>query len=164
MLYYVKRREPQRSSTDPNVVVREVVDLMREMATEKGVELATELDEEVGSEELDRTTIYRAILNLVTNAIDACTESETGNRVIVRTRSTPDEIVISVEDNGIGMTEEVRSRLFTRFFSTKAGKGTGLGLPVVKKILEEHGGSVDFVSQPGRGTTFRLHLPKRGQV
>jgi signal transduction histidine kinase/HAMP domain-containing protein len=160
MLYYVKQREPERTPTDANVVVREIVDLHREMASEKGVELRVALDETVGCELLDRTTIYRAVLNLVTNAIDACIESETGDLVVVRTRSDPDEVVLIVEDNGIGMTDEIRSRLFTRFFSTKAGKGTGLGLPVVKKIVEEHGGTVEVDSEPGRGSTFRIRLPR----
>ena len=108
----------------------------------------------------DRDTIYRAILNLVTNAIDACTESESGDSVVVRTRSETDRIVLTVEDNGIGMSEEIRSRLFRRFFSTKAGKGTGLGLPVVRKIVEEHGGNVEVESEPGHGSAFHLYLPR----
>jgi signal transduction histidine kinase/HAMP domain-containing protein len=160
MLYYVKERKPERTPTNPNVVVGEVIDLLREMASEKEVQLRGELDEQVGSELLDRTTIYRAILNLVTNAIDACTESETGDLVVVRTRSEPDKIVLTVADNGIGMTDDVRSRLFTRFFTTKAGKGTGLGLAVVKKIVEEHGGTVEVESEPGRGSSFHIHLPR----
>lgn len=160
MLYYVKERKPQRAPADPNAIVGEVIDLLSEMAAEKGVRLRAELDERVGKEPLDRATIYRAILNLVTNAIDACTESETGDRVVVRTRSEPDGTVLTVEDNGVGMTDEVRSRLFTRFFSTKAGKGTGLGLAVVKKIVEEHGGTVEVESEPGRGSSFRMRLPR----
>lgn len=160
MLYYVKRRTPQRTPTDPNQVVEEVVDLLREMASEKGVALRMEPDEEVGHALLDRATIYRAVLNLVTNAIDACTESESGNLVVVRTGSAPGEIVLTVEDNGTGMTDEVRSRLFTRFFSTKAGRGTGLGLPVVQKIVEEHGGRVEVESRPGQGSSFQIRLPR----
>jgi signal transduction histidine kinase len=160
MLYYVKDRKPERAPIDPNAVVGEVIDLLGEMASEKGVQLRADLDERVGNELLDRTTIYRAILNLVTNAIDACTESETGNLVTVRTRSEPDEIVLTVEDNGVGMTEDVRFRLFTRFFTTKAGKGTGLGLAVVKKIVEEHGGTVEVESEPGRGASFHIRLPR----
>jgi signal transduction histidine kinase len=142
------------------VVVGEVIDLLREMASDNEVQLRGALDEQVGSELLDRTTIYRAIPNLVTNAIDACTESETGDLVVVRTRSEPDKIVLTVADNGIGMTDDVRSRLFTRFFTTKAGKGTGLGLAVVKKIVEEHGGTVEVESEPGRGSSFHIHLPR----
>jgi signal transduction histidine kinase len=160
MLYYVKERKPVRKQTNPNVVVRKVIELLSETASERDVQLRVELDEQVGGELLDRTTIYRAILNLVTNAIDACTESETGDLVVVRTLSTPDGIVLTVEDNGIGMTDDVRSRLFTRLFSTKGGKGTGLGLAVVKKIVEEHGGSVEVESTPGRGSSFQIRLPR----
>jgi len=160
MLCYVKQSKPDRKPTDPNSVVKEVVDLLREMATEKGVSLRVELDEEVGDESLDRATIYRALLNLVTNAIDACTESESGDLIVVRTRSEPDEVVLTVEDNGIGMTEEVRAKLFARFFSTKPGKGIGLGLPVVRKIVGEHGGTIDVESEPGRGSSFHIRLPR----
>jgi signal transduction histidine kinase len=161
MLYYVKRRRPNRAEIDPNVIIGDVVELLRETAAEKGVTIRAETDEKVGTELLDRTTIYRAILNLATNAIDACTESETaGDRVVIRSRAEPDAVVLTVEDNGIGMSEDVRSQLFTRFFTTKPGKGTGLGLPVVKKIVEEHGGTVEIESEPGRGTAFHLHLPR----
>jgi signal transduction histidine kinase len=105
--------------------------------------------------------IYRAVLNLVTNAIDACSESESGDLVILKSQGKPDEIVLSVEDNGIGMSDEIQSRLFTRFFSTKATGGTGLGLPVVKKITEEHGGTLRIKSELDRGSEFHIHLPRK---
>jgi signal transduction histidine kinase len=124
------------------------------------VELRTELDEGIGTVALDRTGIFRAIIDLVTNAIDACTESESGDSVVLRSRGRPDEIILTVEDNGIGMTEEVISKAYSRFFSTKAAGGTGLGLHVVKKITEEHGGSVRIESVPGAGSAFSLHLPR----
>jgi len=65
-----------------------------------------------------------------------------------------------VSDNGLGMSEEVKSRLFTSFFSTKEGKGTGIGLLNTKKIVEEHGGTIDIESQPGKGATFRIRIPQ----
>jgi signal transduction histidine kinase/HAMP domain-containing protein len=160
MLYYAREREPARTEIDPNAVVGEVVDLLKEMASGKGVKLEVELDGELGSEALDRTAIYRALLNLATNAIDACIESEEGDLVLMRTSRDGEEIVMSVVDNGIGMSEEVRSKIFTRFFSTKPGKGTGLGLMVVKKVVEEHGGTLDIESEPGRGSTFHIRLPR----
>jgi len=160
MLYYVRERKPARTAVDPNSVIQEVVDLLREMAAAKGVRLEMEIDKEVGSESLDRTAIYRALLNLATNAVDACTESETGDLVILRSRCEPQEILLTVQDNGIGMSGEIRSRLFSRFFSTKPGKGTGLGLMVVKKIVEEHGGKLNVESEPGKGSSFHIRLPR----
>jgi signal transduction histidine kinase len=160
MLYCVKERVPEREPTNPNEVIREVVDLLRKMAADKSVELRPALDEGIGVEALDRTLIYRAILNLVTNAIDACAESESGDLVIIKSQASPDEIVVTVEDNGVGMSDETQSRLFTRFFSTKATGGTGLGLSVVKKITEEHGGALRVKSELGVGSEFHIHLPR----
>jgi signal transduction histidine kinase len=161
MLYYIKGREPESVPTNVNEVALEVIDLLDESARAQGVELRAELDPEIGEQALDRTAIYRAILNLVTNGIDACTETESGNLVTLRSRAAgPDEIVVTVEDNGVGMSEEIQAILFTRFFSTKASKGTGLGLSVVKKIAEEHGGRLEVESGPGEGSAFHIHLPR----
>ncbi len=160
MLYYAKERVPRREPIDPNAVIREVIDELKDMAEGLGVELRAETDEGIGLVALDRTGVFRAIVDLVTNAIDACTESESGDRVILRSRATPDEVVLTVEDNGIGMSEEVLSNLYTRFFSTKAGGGTGLGLHVVKKMAEEHGGTIKVDSSPGKGSAFHIHLPR----
>ena len=160
MLYYAKERTPRRESVDPNEIMGEVAEQLKDLAESLGVELRTELDESIGAVALDRTGIFRAIIDLVTNAIDACTESESGDSVVLRSRGRPDEIILTVEDNGIGMTEEVISKVYSRFFSTKAAGGTGLGLHVVKKITEEHGGTVEIDSVPGAGTAFHLHLPR----
>ena len=160
MLYYAKERVPRREPVDPNEVVAEVADQLRDLAESLGVELRTEIDEGIGAVALDRTGVFRAIVDLVTNAIDACTESESGDLVILKSCGLPGEIVLTVEDNGIGMTEEVLSKVYSRFFSTKAAGGTGLGLHVVKKITEEHGGTVEVDSVPGAGTAFHLHLPR----
>jgi len=78
----------------------------------------------------------------------------------LKSMAAPDEIVLTVEDNGIGMSEEVIGKLYTRFFSTKAAGGTGLGLHVVKKIAEEHGGRITVDSVPGKGSAFHIHLPR----
>jgi signal transduction histidine kinase len=160
MLYYAKERIPRRESVDPNEIMGEVAEQLKDLAESLGVELRTELDENIGAVALDRTGIFRAIIDLVTNAIDACTESESGDSVVLRSRGRPDEIILTVEDNGIGMTQEVISKAYSRFFSTKAAGGTGLGLHVVKKITEEHGGTVQIDSVPGKGAAFHLHLPR----
>jgi len=159
MLYYVKERVPRREPTDLNEVISEAVDLMRETAASRDVELQVELDEGIGQPPLDRTAICRAILNLVSNAIDACEESKSGNLVSLKSHAGADGVAVTVADNGIGMSEDVRSQLFQRFFSTKGGQGTGLGLPVVKKVVEEHGGILEVESTPGEGSAFHLRFP-----
>ena len=148
--------------TDQTEVIQEVVDLMREVADRRGVQLRAELGEGTGRHSFDRTALYRAILDLVTNAIDACAESEveSGHVVSLETHATADEIVVTVADNGIGMSDHVRSNLFVRFFSTKGGQGTGLGLPVVKKVVEEHGGALEVESTLGEGSAFHLRFPR----
>jgi signal transduction histidine kinase len=160
MLYYAKERIPRREPVDPNEIMSEVAEELRSLAESLGIELRTELDDGIGAVNLDRTGIFRAIVDLVTNAIDACTESESGDLVVLKSRGCADEIVLTVEDNGIGMSKEVMSKVYSRFFSTKAAGGTGLGLHVVKKITEEHGGTVEIDSVPGAGTAFHLHLPR----
>jgi signal transduction histidine kinase len=164
MLHYVKDRVPRRELVDPNTLILETVDTLKEAAQSKGVEIRAELDDGIGKVALDRASIYRALIDLACNAVDACTESETGNRVILKSSSAPDGIVLVVEDNGVGMSEEVMSRLFKRFFSTKGGKGTGLGLLVVKKIAEEHGATLEVDSVPGKGSSFHIHLPRGAEA
>jgi len=107
-------------------------------------------------------------LNLVGNAIDACTREEgdkKGGVVTVRTENIEGTgVKFSVEDNGVGMDVETQKRIFEDFFSTKGYKGTGLGLTVTKKIIEEHRGELTFSSQPGKGSLFALTLRNGAHV
>ena len=81
---------------------------------------------------------------------------------IIRSRSLPEEkILLEVRDNGMGMSEEVRKKLFTIFFSTKGSRGTGLGLLLSHKIVQEHGGEIRVQSSPQQGASFQVILPKR---
>ncbi len=162
MLYFSRAQQPKIGLTDPNRILQEVVNLLTESSASKGVTVRAELHESVGKMRLDRLATYRVVLNLVTNAVDACAESETdgaGDMVIVRSCATGDELQIQIEDNGVGMSESTMKRMFEQFFSTKLGRGTGLGLPVVKKILDEQGGSLGVDSALGEGTTFTIRLP-----
>ncbi len=159
MIYWAGEQKLRLEPTDPNLILRKVVNLFKEEAHNRGVELREDYDGMAGEVPIDRHAIYRAILNLASNAIDACAESETGDSVILRSRSDPGGVVLSVEDNGVGMSEATLKRIFERFFTTKSSRGTGLGLPVARKIAEEHGGSLEVESEPGRGTVFHLRLP-----
>ena len=109
---------------------------------------------------VDRAAIYQVFLNLVGNAIDACVESETGDLVLIKSNDRGEDLLFKIEDNGVGMDEDTAARVFDRFYTNKPSKGTGLGLPVVKKIVEAHGGKIEVKSTPGMGTVFYLQLPK----
>ncbi|HOE68371.1 MAG TPA: HAMP domain-containing sensor histidine kinase [Candidatus Omnitrophota bacterium] len=108
----------------------------------------------------DGRSLYRALLNLVKNAFEAFKDKPDA-WIRVRARVTgPETYEITVEDNGCGMPEEVRARLFEAFFSTKGKRGTGLGLMVVSRTVKMHGGVVTVESRPGIGTKFTLVLPR----
>jgi signal transduction histidine kinase len=145
--------------------VKEVVELMQERARVSAVQIELDLDPSIGPVAMDKTAIHRCLLNLISNAIDACTLeglTEGNGKVIVRTdRPEGWGVRFQVIDNGMGMDEETQSKLFTDFFTTKGYKGTGLGLPVTQKIVKEHNGVLKFQSARGKGTTFTLMLPQR---
>lgn len=110
-----------------------------------------------GEAHLDVRKMRRALLNLGTNAREAMPE---GGTIHIRVWAQPEAIMFSVSDTGCGIPPEVQGRIFEPFFTHGKKNGTGLGLPIVRSIVEGHGGTVSFHSQPGQGTTFLIHLPR----
>jgi signal transduction histidine kinase len=109
----------------------------------------------------DPEGIHRAVLNVVTNAIDAVAEKQPPGQVIVRTEYDAGEATarIVIEDNGPGIAADQIDHLFSPFVSSKKSRGTGLGLPVSQKIVREHGGKLLVESQAGHGARFTFELP-----
>jgi two-component system, NtrC family, sensor kinase len=161
MLTFSKEREPDLSVANINVVVADVIELMRVRAGEVEVELAWRPGEPMPNLIFDPEAIHRAVLNVVTNAIDAVSDRETRGRVEAVTQYLPAEklVQITVGDNGPGIPDDQMEHLFTAFVSSKKSRGTGLGLPVSQKILGEHGGRILVESEPGKGCRFTLELP-----
>ncbi len=160
MLTFSKEREPEMGPADMNQVVGDVVELMQSRAKELGVELLWRPAGEMPTLTFDAEGIHRAVLNIVTNALDACSKGEQG-RVEVTTEYSPAEALVrvSIQDNGVGIPPEDVDQIFTLFMSSKKSRGTGLGLPVSQKIVNEHGGQILVASQPGQGARFMLQLP-----
>jgi signal transduction histidine kinase len=161
MLSFSKDREPALEAADLNETVGDVIELMQSRAEELGVALGWEPAAGLPELQIDPEGIHRAVLNLVTNALDACEDVPGGGRVSVETawdESTGVARVV-VRDNGVGIPAEELSGLFEVFASTKGSRGTGLGLPVSRKIAREHGGDLRVQSELGRGTTFTIELP-----
>jgi len=156
MLDYGKPIELQLTESALNDVVSEVVEMAEPLASERGVEVILDLSSSVSAVALDVHRFKQVILNLLTNAIQASSE---GSQVRVSTRLTDNrEIELDVTDAGSGIEKKDWGNVFQPFFSTKR-KGTGLGLPIVKKIVEAHGGSIEFFSNKNKGVTFRVRLP-----
>jgi PAS domain S-box-containing protein len=168
MLTYSKERTPEFELCDPNDIVLEVKNLVVDFARANDIEIITRCDPDLGQMWLDPRTVHRSLLNLVNNAMDACLEEEDPERrfkVEIRTGKTEQgSAVFEIEDNGCGMDEATRSKLFTPMFSSKGGKGTGLGLLVTKKLVEEHQGTIDIDTRLGYGSVFTMTLPERPQT
>jgi PAS domain S-box-containing protein len=163
ILYASKERKPEYEECDPAKVLAEVYDLYVEKASAKGVELVRDFEPELAVGFLDPRGLHSVVSNLLSNAIAACSASlqrETYH-VILSGVVENGKVVIQVTDDGCGMPDEIKHNLFKKFFSTKGSKGTGLGLVVTKKIVEEHGGTIRVASRPGEGTTFSVEIPLR---
>ena len=158
MLHYSKHRDPEYKIANLNSVLQDVIDLLEEKAAQRNISFILNFDEDLNKMEFDPQGIYRCVLNLVSNSIDALENIPNGKIEIVSQKSK-NQAVIKVKDNGCGMDRITQEQLFSKFFSTKGSKGTGLGLPVTKKIIEEHGGSLILESQKNAGTTFSIKIP-----
>ena len=108
----------------------------------------------------DAGELREVLVNMVFNAVDAMPE---GGTLTLSTREAGDGVELTIEDTGVGMSEEVRSRIFDPFFTTKGNAGMGLGLSVSYGIIRRHEGTVEVTSEVGRGTTFRLKFPLVGE-
>lgn len=160
MLSFSKEREPELLPACLNQVTADVVELMQQRAASVGVRLTWQPLAEMPHLLFDADSLHRAILNVVTNAIDAC-ENTAGGHVVVSTEYLAEGPVarVLVEDNGEGIAPEDMQKVFTVFESRKGSRGTGLGLPVSQKILREHGGQIRVQSQLNIGSRFVLELP-----
>lgn len=163
LLRYTREDDPRRETVDPAALVAEVVELYTSKAELGEIELKTVVDEGIGPIEIDRGAIHACLANLLSNAIDACHWDPSEGKqhhieLAVRLRFGGG-CTFEVEDNGMGISRENQPRVLASSFTTKGIRGTGLGLLLSKKSVEEHGGSIAFTSEQGVGTTFRIDLP-----
>ena len=161
MLAFSKERQPVMQTASLNQTVGEVCELMQARAGECKVRFEVRLNESLPTATFDAEGIDRAVLNVVTNAIDAVEGTEMGH-VIVETGHEPtsDLVFVSVTDNGPGIPQDQLAKIFNIFESTKGARGTGLGLAVSQKILREHGGDIAVETKPGFGCRFVLNWPR----
>jgi two-component system, NtrC family, sensor kinase len=161
MLSFSKERTPKPEPTQLNELVGDVVQLAASRAADVGVNFDFRPEADVPTASFDREGIHRAVLNILVNAIDAVEDVDEG-RVVVQTLydSEADMVAVAVTDNGPGIPEDQRAAIFNVFESSKGARGTGIGLPVSRKIIREHGGRVRIEGGPGEGSRFVLSWPR----
>lgn len=159
MLAFSKTREPRFEMLQVNKIVEDVVELVQRQADDGQVVLLTDLEDTLPPVPVDYDGLHQVILNLITNAIDAVKDD--GGVINVRTSydSGRRAVMLAVADNGPGVPPDQRARIFEPFHSTKGHGGTGLGLAVARKIVNEMGGVISLISPDDGGAEFRVWLP-----
>lgn len=161
LMLFARQKPPTKSRVDLNELVTDGLYILGARCSKAGIELVRELAPALPTITADAAQLNQVLVNLVVNAIQAL---PSGGRIVIRTDCRGSSVVLTVEDNGTGMTSEVMDRVFEPFFTTKpVGEGTGLGLSVVHGIVTGHGGSISVWSEPGRGTRFEVVLPADGR-
>ena len=159
LLAYSKEREPRLEMVNPRKLIDECVELTATAANDKGAMVVADVDRDHPAIPMDPDGIHQVIMNLLSNALDAVEPQKGLIRVVCRYDVPGRQSIIEVVDNGSGIPAPMRKHMFELFHSTKGNRGTGLGLAVAKKIVEEHDGSISVASPPGEGTTFTVRLP-----
>ncbi|MFH1843647.1 MAG: ATP-binding protein [bacterium] len=158
LLIFARQMPTRRHNINLNEIVEDSLFLLDSRCAREGIELVRQLLPDLPPIFADPGQMRQVLVNLVVNAIQAISG---GGRICIETRTDDDSIILSIEDTGCGMTEEVRSQVFLPFYTTKdVGQGTGLGLPVVHGIVTAHDGSIKVSSKSGHGTRFVVSLPR----
>ncbi|HET6246855.1 MAG TPA: ATP-binding protein [Tepidisphaeraceae bacterium] len=159
LLAYSKQREPSLEMVNPKKLIDECLELVAQGANEKGVMVVGDVDEGHPAIPMDPSGMHQVIMNLLSNALDAVRPNTGLVRAACHYDETNRQAVIEVVDNGSGVAPSMMKHMFELFHSTKGNRGTGLGLAVAKKIVEEHEGAISVKSAPGEGTKFTIRLP-----
>jgi len=161
ILYSSKNRPLHYEAVPPGQLVTESLALFQEKARGFNVKLRQQVNPYLPEVPLDIESIRRMLNNLIWNALEACfvDKHKKNHFVSVKTDFFDDDhFMFEIKDNGIGMDQATRRKIFEEFYSTKGSGGTGLGLAVVEKVVNKHGGRIEVRSTPGRGSTFRIIL------
>lgn len=160
LLAYSRPREPQITLVHPSKIINECIELLANVANERGVMAVADVERDVPPIPMDPDGIHQVLMNLLSNALEAIPPGQQGLiRVTCRFDAKNKQTILEVVDNGVGIETSMQKHLFELFHSTKGNRGTGLGLAVAKKIVGEHYGTISATSKPGEGTTFTVKLP-----
>lgn len=161
LLALTRETPSKKTKSDVNHLVQDTIRFVRLDAEKKSVQLKVDLDPEIQHIDVDPDRISEAIINLLSNALDAC---KSGDEIVFKTYQCNDPrigVCITIQDSGEGISEESMPKIMEPFFTTKPiGQGSGLGLPITRRIVEEHDGIFQLRSVPSQGTVIDIFLPK----
>jgi signal transduction histidine kinase len=162
IIFYAKERDLRWERIDALSFAEEVAKVFEPKIKNEGIEFEKDFDSKIGKFEIDAGHVHSALLNILDNAADACSrdKTKTAHKITLSVKQEKSHIIFDVADNGIGMDAETCAKLFTPFFSLKGENGTGLGLFIANKIIEQHGGEITVKSKLRQGTSFRIKVPK----
>ena len=161
ILYSSKDRPLKYERISPAQLARDSLALFREKAARLNIELKSQINESLPEASLDIASIRRLLNNLIWNALEACLNDDKKKKHFVRVTIDvvdDDHFMFEITDNGIGMDTDTQRNIYEEFFSTKGSSGTGLGLAVVEKVVNRHGGQIEVASTLGKGTKFKVIL------
>jgi signal transduction histidine kinase len=166
ILFYTKKRDFSFRQVEVSEFAGEISKAVAGKMEDQQIDFQAQYDNEMGSFAIDAGYLRAALSNILENAIDACAQLAAGESAIIgmTVSSDPRQVCFEITDSGVGMDADTLERLFTVFFSTKGRRGTGLGLFVANQVVEQHGGQIQVHSQPGKGTTFRIIVPRSPAV
>jgi signal transduction histidine kinase/FixJ family two-component response regulator len=160
ILFFAKEREFKPEPTDVLNFAYDVAAGVESKIKAAGIGLECDFETALGEVQMDAGVVRLALINILENAQDASVEdtAEKSHRIGFSVKPQDNHIVFEISDNGTGMDRETRESLFTLFFSSKGNKGTGLGLFIANKVIEQHGGKIRVDSEPNRGSSFRITI------
>ena len=161
ILFFAKERELKRDRVDVLNFVEDVASTVEPKIKADGIELVRDFDTLPAEIEIDAGVVRLALINILENALDACVDDDARkhHKIVFSVQGDDQQVKFEIKDNGIGMDRETRENLFTLFFSSKGNKGTGLGLFIADKIIDQHGGKIAVESSPGQGSNFKITIP-----
>jgi len=161
ILYYAKERDIHPEPTEVQNMVDDVIQIIEPKLNNRTIQWNCRAEAALGSFVVDRGALRTALVNILENAVEACLENaeRPSHTIDFHVQKVENHIRFEIRDTGIGMGAEVQDKVFTLFFSSKGQRGTGLGLFIAKKVIDQHQGTIRFQSGKGIGTTFWIDIP-----
>jgi len=157
LMLFGRQMPPQKTNINLNMLIEEGLYFLRSRCKKSGIKIDLQLDKNIPEIPADQSQIYQVLVNLAVNAMQAMSD---GGNLTIKTKLGENFVSMTVKDNGSGMDEETRKKIFMPFFTTKdIGEGTGIGLSVVHGIITSHGGKIKVESELNKGSAFEVQLP-----